>query len=342
MNRQAAFKFLTALTAAAVALIAVEIVLRVSPTRSATRTEIGELPGTWNQNLPSFRGDPPKRRKRKNTFRVVVLGDSYTWGSGVYPDDAYPRRLERRLSAVFDTYRAEVINWSRPGWNTSEQWRSFEPRLDVLDPDLVIVGFCLNDAEPTSRDERERFRAARGLQSIADGPREHHGIARWSVLVQRSVDALRNLRSRRILSNYYHDLYTDGDGWAEARETLAVMKQRLEARDTRLLVVVHPVFDSQLDHRYRYRDIHETVVRGVTDAGVEVLDLLPHYEGIDARRLALVPFTDAHPSELAHRISADAILQHLLIENWLGFDTAAWKAGRLLRRQRKIQRNAAR
>lgn len=42
-----------------------------------------------------------------------------------------------------------------------------------------------------------------------------------------------------------------------------------------------------------------------------MLDLLEAYRGVDVYRLALVPYTDAHPNELAHRIAADFILDYL-------------------------------
>jgi hypothetical protein len=45
---------------------------------------------------------------------------------------------------------------------------------------------------------------------------------------------------------------------------------------------------------------------------IPVLDLLRTYRGIDARRLAVTPFTDPHPSELAHRIAADRLVKYLL------------------------------
>ena len=48
-----------------------------------------------------------------------------------------------------------------------------------------------------------------------------------------------------------------------------------------------------------------------TNAGIEVLDLLRAYEGFDGRDLAVVAFSNAHPSPLAHRVAADQILSRL-------------------------------
>ena len=43
-----------------------------------------------------------------------------------------------------------------------------------------------------------------------------------------------------------------------------------------------------------------------------VLDLLPAYAGIDARRLAAEAFTNPHPNELAHRIAAQELSGYIL------------------------------
>ena len=42
------------------------------------------------------------------------------------------------------------------------------------------------------------------------------------------------------------------------------------------------------------------------------LDLLPAFQGVDPVRMQAVPGIDPHPSEIAHRIAAEAILNYLL------------------------------
>lgn len=82
--------------------------------------------------------------------------------------------------------------------------------------------------------------------------------------------------------------------------------------------MVFPIFDSQVDADYRYHDLHELMERTTAELGIESLDLRLAYQGVDANRLAVTPFTDPHPSELAQRIAADAILEELLRREWLG------------------------
>ncbi len=70
-------------------------------------------------------------------------------------------------------------------------------------------------------------------------------------------------------------------------------------------MAVLPAFDSPFDDSYPYRAQHEQILAKLAELGIEAIDLWPLYEGVETRRLAVTPFTDAHPNELAHRIAAD-------------------------------------
>ena len=81
--------------------------------------------------------------RRPNTFRVLVLGDSVTFGHGSV--HTYPRLLEDRLRAWRPDVDWQVWNAAVPGYNTSQELAHL---LDVgprFKPDLVIVGFYDND-----------------------------------------------------------------------------------------------------------------------------------------------------------------------------------------------------
>ncbi len=117
---------------------------------------------------------------------------------------------------------------------------------------------------------------------------------------------------RRATTDYYHRLYAEGQpSWVATRRALGEMHDLAASRGIPFLMVVFPIFDSQLDRRYHYHALHETVARTANELGIDSVDLLARYVGIDAHRLALDPFLDAHPSELAHRIAATAILEEL-------------------------------
>ena len=63
--------------------------------------------------------------------------------------------------------------------------------------------------------------------------------------------------------------------------------------------------DAPFDDEYPYRAQHEQILATLDELGIPGVDLRPLYDGVETRRLAVTPFTDAHPNELAHRIAAD-------------------------------------
>jgi hypothetical protein len=92
---------------------------------------------------------------RRNTLSPSRLActassssDSYTLGVGVEFDDIFSKRLERRLNGR-GPY--EVINFGVNGYNTAQELATFREVAAAFHPDLVIVAYVLNDADPEIR-----------------------------------------------------------------------------------------------------------------------------------------------------------------------------------------------
>ncbi|MFQ5350933.1 MAG: SGNH/GDSL hydrolase family protein, partial [Thermoanaerobaculia bacterium] len=296
-----------------------EIGLRLAPREDGfVDTALDEESG-GPLHWPDFRGRRGPGGKRPGRFRVLVLGDSFAWGYGVHAADAWPLRLERRLASARPDLDPEVVNWSRTGWNTEQAWRSVQPRLSSLDPDLVILNFTLNDAEPTNMEARARL--IEPLERRAPGAAPSQALYAHSVLYRLFWDRLENRRQRRAFVEYYEELF-EGLAWQACLSAMSELRTAAGEQGAPLLLVVFPVFDSQLDDPYSYRRLHDTVGGGARELDIPVLDLLGELRGVDARRLALTPFTDPHPSELAHRLAADLITRHLLGEGLVPVSTA--------------------
>ena len=83
--------------------------------------------------------------KRANTFRILVLGDSVTFGHGSVYEHTYPYLVEQQLKAWRPDVDWQVWNAAVPGYNTSQELTQLEEDGPVFAPDLVIVGFFEND-----------------------------------------------------------------------------------------------------------------------------------------------------------------------------------------------------
>ena len=74
-------------------------------------------------------------------LRIVVVGDSFTFGFGVEEPDSYPRVLERQLAGVRTGNTlppAEVINAGVLAWWTDTYYLYLEEYGLALEPDLVF------------------------------------------------------------------------------------------------------------------------------------------------------------------------------------------------------------
>ena len=78
-------------------------------------------------------------------FRILVLGDSVTFGHGTRSDTTYPYLLEQRLREWKPEIAWQVWNLGVPGYATSQELAYLERIGARYDPDLVIVGFYQND-----------------------------------------------------------------------------------------------------------------------------------------------------------------------------------------------------
>lgn len=82
---------------------------------------------------------------RTGAYRILVLGDSNTFGGIVPAEKVYTRVLEDRLrSGGLDV---EVINIAYGRWGTDQQLEALMREGLLYEPDLIIVQFCTNDLQ---------------------------------------------------------------------------------------------------------------------------------------------------------------------------------------------------
>jgi len=105
-------------------------------------------------NEEGFRGPIPAVPKPAGTTRILALGDSVTFGTGVARDSTWPARLEERLRGRADV-RLEAVNTGMAGADLAQVERALRKRWSAYDPDvavLVLTGNMISLAW-TRRDE---------------------------------------------------------------------------------------------------------------------------------------------------------------------------------------------
>ena len=271
-------------------------------------------------------------RESPEIVRVLVLGDSFTWGDGVHEEDAYPHRMQFRLNLEDPEDRYRVLNAGRNGLNTVDE-RELLDTMGLLDsePDLVLLGFSLNDPEPSRRALALELRG-RVLRRALVGRAEIE-LYKHSRLFQLVYDRLENTRQRRALNEYVASLFdTETPHWRACEQALISLRDHLGKRGIPLLVAVLPGFDAPFDDHYPYLRQHQQIMGTLAALEIPATDLRSLYDGVETRRLAVTPFTDAHPNELAHRIAADFLASRvgecLVVETaGAGVTRRSWRCG---------------
>ncbi len=98
-----------------------------------------------------------------NVYRVAVLGNSLTYGSGVVIEETWPRAMEAVLQAEFEargrTERVEVMNFAVQGYTFEQMARAYERLVLSHQPELLMIPLLTQD-----------YRAARPPVVDADYP----------------------------------------------------------------------------------------------------------------------------------------------------------------------------
>ena len=117
------------------------IIYELEPNRTAQfRHQIVRM------NSHGMRSPEVPLKKPAGTFRIAVLGDSYTFGWGVEQEKVFTRWMETELakSAPRGT-QVEVLNFGVPGYATFQEVAAFLEKGVQFEPDAVLVYVISND-----------------------------------------------------------------------------------------------------------------------------------------------------------------------------------------------------
>jgi lysophospholipase L1-like esterase len=255
----------------------------------------------YRTNQAGFRDVAHELAKPPSVRRILTLGDSVTFGAMVTLEGTFSRQLQRMLDQRLPNSRFEVVNVSRSGWNTGEELRALQDVGLAYSPDIVVLGFVLNDAESGQEGFADR--------TLLSG--RHDLAMRWSYvysLVCYAHNRLLELGSaKQDYRQYLLSLYEPGSsGWPECKAHLGAMAKVCRETGAGLVVVVFPILTDFAD--YPFAVVHRELAAWVTASGAEVIDLLPVYREHSPRSL-MASFADGHPNALGHALAAEAIFR---------------------------------
>jgi lysophospholipase L1-like esterase len=237
-------------------------------------------------NDEGMRDRPRSKVKQAGEFRIANLGDSVTMGWGVEQTATYPAELERLLNrrpprGFPENRQYTVLNFGVGNYNTVQEVALMKRRVVDFDPDLVIVGYFINDAEPTPSSAKnsllENSYTAAFLMSRARLLRPTFGDYR----------------------SYYRDLYAaDRQAWLNTISAFHELGALSRDLGIPTLVAILPEMH-QPGPDYPFRDVHRLVERELAAAGLIAVDLAPAFEAGHPPSSLWVSALDAHPNARA-------------------------------------------
>lgn len=264
-------------------------------------------------NAAGYRGPERDRAKPPGVFRIALLGDSMTFGWGVREEETFAARLEALLAGAHPETRWEVDNFAMIGSNTAQQAEAFAIDVAPAAPDLVLLGFFMNDVDPpvlAASASGASAGAATATEPAAPRARRLTAGPLRTVQFLKSRGAALARRfgiaaSGSAVERYAALFASRSDGWLACEEGLRALAESTRSRDARLGVLILP-FMVSLDDSYPLRDAHDQVTAFCAREKIACLDLLPSFRGRSAATLSVTPL-DNHMNGDGHAIAAQAI-----------------------------------
>lgn len=237
-------------------------------------------------NTAGFRDQEMSKAKTEGTWRVLLLGDSLTFGWGVRREQTFARLLETRLDATRET---EVLNLGHVNYNTVQQVNLLLDEGLAYHPDQVVVFFFINDAEPVP--------APSELSWVGNLRFARFYGSRLKALQARFGEAS---DYRAHYAAFYRE---EAPGWRAARDAFAALRDACRENGIALQVVLLPELHELA--RYPFAREHEQVGAFLQSEGIPFLDLPPLFATeADPPSLWVAP-DDAHPNARGHALIAE-------------------------------------
>jgi lysophospholipase L1-like esterase len=248
-------------------------------------------------------------------FKILVLGDSVAWGNGIADvNDVFALRLEQRLNAGGRGIFYDVINAAVPGYSTFQEAGWLERHGLALEPDLIVVQFCLNDVVERYRSLAEYGgnRHFLGVDTRAT-IRGIYGTAlrasRAFEATARSVQALLRGNESYLARNLARDTLSPEleRAWRRVEAELQQILDLAADRDVPVMLLIAP-FRFQSADPGRFDQPQRRLSAWARSHSVEAVDVLAYF-GRQAPETVAALFNDeSHFSVAGHRFVAEILL----------------------------------
>lgn len=272
-------------------------------------------------NSLGFRDDEWSSDPSPGISRIMVMGDSITFGSPLRVEDRFTEVAKKSLQDR--GIATKFLNCGVNGYNVDQYDRLLYKEGAKLKPRIVLVGLCLNDAEPLDPEDARRIRIGDGIKqgktvaSISKFAAENRldpdrcylfRLARRAIKLWmwRSAEYAEKMTEKynRKTQKELVDLYGKGDGLSRLKKHFSNMKQYSEnTLSARLGVVLFA-------YRHQVLGANPKVSRSVgkllDEMKIPNVDLYDLFISHAAEPNLYAYHDDCHPAEPGHKIAGQA------------------------------------
>jgi hypothetical protein len=288
------------------------------------REQSPEFDVTVRTNSHGLRADKDySYEKAHGKKRVLVIGDSFTFGKGVENDETYPAFLEDLL------HDTEVINLGVSAYGTDQQLLALETKGLEYHPDLVILGFYSGDV--FRNDDLFHGVQPKPMYKLEDNgslvltnapvPRETYNAPNLGLLRKTLLKSqLYSIFSTRGVWLLEHLGY--GEAWNITEAILKNMDKTVHQANAKFLVIIFPnegtIYGTALVRLIRSRTLgrmRELLERNNIGHIDPTQMLLRAAEERPNERFYFK--IDGHPNAIWNKLVADTLYQHILTSKCL-------------------------
>lgn len=260
-----------------------------------------QLYNSWGRREIEFDEKTPE-----NTYRIVAIGDSITFGQGIPFEERFTNRL---VSALADSEKqVQVLNFAKSGMNFLHHIREIK-RVLKIKPDYILLQWFANDLEMN-------FKGRPSYHNLAPTRKLHykwHASSALYYVLNAGWHAIqRNIGTVGSYEDYMNKRFLDPDS-EDSKNALSKFMVILNIASTRNIpigLVFIPSIRPYLANDYPFDYLHERFISVCVENGVPYVDLREDFKpyGNNIRSLHVNQY-DAHPNGFANEIIANRIME---------------------------------
>lgn len=271
----------------------------------------GPMVERFERDFSENRYDGPSRGpevtglKSGDGLRVLIQGDSITWGQGVKDETVlYSARLLAQLRQVNPEIEMAVL--ATPGRDIDGHIEQLEKWGAALQPDVIIYQWHVNDIE-LDKSGRPGKAPPFWQGFFFHEPLERHSFL-WFFLNDRLTEFWPAGDQIGYSEYLVQDYARDTEGWHAYERLFLDWSEMATTLTPRVLVVLYP----DNPRAFALQEIHDQMRDLIAQAGVDGLDLItviPEFQD-ESFDLYAGPF-DGHPSADMHGRMADVLFERM-------------------------------